>query len=384
MERVLVNKIGQVQKRTLGGREYLVAPVTMIVPGVLNGSKGPVYYPPEEISKAVQAWNGVPIVLRHPMKNGQAVSARSPEVLDASGLGAIYNATLTDGQLTAEAWFDVANANRIDKRVVPLLEANQKIEVSTGLGIDLEEANAVHNGTVYSGIARGHKPDHLALLLDETGACSVDMGCGVNNEASLMQKLGEFIGLLSKPVINQETGMKKELVEFLTTNCDCWKGQTDTLNAMPEEQLKKLKAHVEKHSELVANAAKGETKTPPPVAEKVTLNTADILKDLAPEIRKLITNAVADVNERKPLVSRLLANVKAEERAAKEVVLNGKTLAELQEMASFLPVAREMFPATAGTQFLAGGPEVQNSAEDEADVLAMMPPVTNYGATKSA
>ena len=42
----LVN--ASVRRESLHGRSYLVAPTTLIVPGVLNGSMGPLYYPPED------------------------------------------------------------------------------------------------------------------------------------------------------------------------------------------------------------------------------------------------------------------------------------------------------------------------------------------------
>ena len=63
------------------------------------------------------------------------------------------------------------------------LAAGRKIELSTGLFTDNEPARpgATHNGRAYGHVARAHRPDHLAILPDRRGACSVDDGCGVNN-----------------------------------------------------------------------------------------------------------------------------------------------------------------------------------------------------------
>jgi hypothetical protein len=43
MFHLTANLVGRSRRETLNGREYIVAPVTLIVPGVLNGSKGALY-----------------------------------------------------------------------------------------------------------------------------------------------------------------------------------------------------------------------------------------------------------------------------------------------------------------------------------------------------
>ena len=87
------NQCGRVRRETLNGREYLVAPLTLLVPGVLNGSKGPLLYTPEDTARSAAAWEGVPIVIDHPTRGGANVSARAPGVLAESGVGTVRNAT---------------------------------------------------------------------------------------------------------------------------------------------------------------------------------------------------------------------------------------------------------------------------------------------------
>lgn len=61
------------------GRDYIVAPLTLIVPGTLNGSQGPLYYPPEELAESASAWNGMPMMIGHPFGPfGEAQSASEP------------------------------------------------------------------------------------------------------------------------------------------------------------------------------------------------------------------------------------------------------------------------------------------------------------------
>lgn len=175
-----INFRGKSRRATLHGREHIVVPMTLIVPGVLNGSKGPLYYPREEIANNVAAWNGMPIVVYHPNTNGYNVSARDPQVSDKQQVGTVYNATTTnDGKLRAEGWFDVERTAAIDQRVLNALERGEPIELSTGLFTINDETPGSYQGREYVAIARNYNPDHLAVLPDQTGACSLKDGCGV-------------------------------------------------------------------------------------------------------------------------------------------------------------------------------------------------------------
>jgi hypothetical protein len=180
MERLIANLSSQVRRDKLGGREHLVAPVSLIVPGVLHGSQGAGYYPQEELAKNPEAWNYVPVVIYHPQSNGVHLSARDPDVLNSQGVGVLLR-TKANGKLVGEAWFDIERTRLVDERVLNDLEAGKKIELSTGLFLDKEPAGegATFNGTPYDWIARNFRPDHLAILPDQVGACSIAQGCGV-------------------------------------------------------------------------------------------------------------------------------------------------------------------------------------------------------------
>ncbi len=179
MELVTANA-GRTRRVMSGGREYLVAPLTLIVPGVLNGSKGALYYPPEEIARNVDAWNGMPLTLGHPSVGGQNVSARRPEVVEEFGIGTVYAAKY-NGKLMAEGWFDSDLTKNKEKRVYDALVSNRPIELSTGLFTNNVPANngANHKGRFYQHVARDYRPDHVAVLVDQQGACSLRDGCGV-------------------------------------------------------------------------------------------------------------------------------------------------------------------------------------------------------------
>ena len=166
---------GGVRHDTLHGRDYLVAPVAMITAGVHNGSNGPLLYEEADIAKAVPAWNMKPIVVYHPMINDVGVSAADKDILESSQVGHVMNCSFTDGKLRAEAWIDKELAQNVDVRVLDALESNRVMEVSTGLFTD----NEAVEGREYTAVTRNHQPDHLALLPDQVGACSVADGAGL-------------------------------------------------------------------------------------------------------------------------------------------------------------------------------------------------------------
>lgn len=175
------NISGQVKRVTRDGRDYIVAPMTLLREGVLAGSRGPLFYPASEIETNVDQWNEVPILLGHPEVDGKHVSAKHQGVVEKSGLGFIRHSHVKDGKLRAEGWFDVERAKTLDSSVVQSLEAGKPIDLSTGLFTDNEPAanDANHNGRGYTHVARRYVADHLAILPRQRGACSVSDGCGV-------------------------------------------------------------------------------------------------------------------------------------------------------------------------------------------------------------
>lgn len=156
------------------GRPFIVAPMVMITEGVLNGSNGPLLYPQEELSKTPQVWNHKPVVVYHP-KEGTACS---PEVLSSRKIGVIMNTKFEDGKLKAEAWLEKDRVNAVDKRVMDAIENNTVLELSTGLFTDNEEVTGKFGDKEYTAIARNYRPDHLAILPDLKGACSIEDGAG--------------------------------------------------------------------------------------------------------------------------------------------------------------------------------------------------------------
>jgi len=163
-----------VRNDSMEGREYIVVPVVMMVEGVLNGSCGPLLYPAEEMAKIPQVWNYKPSIVYHP----DAGSACTPEILTSSKIGVIMNTVFEDSKLKAECWLEKERCEAVDKRILTAVENKEMLELSTGLFTDNEATEGEWNGVKYVGIARNYRPDHLAILPDQIGACSIKDGAG--------------------------------------------------------------------------------------------------------------------------------------------------------------------------------------------------------------
>lgn len=171
---------------TLEGREHLVVPMVILTEGVHNGTQGPLYYPKDELAKHPAAWNHKPIVVYHPTLNGRGISACEPVVLNTRKVGIMLNTKFDKkkSRLTSEAWIERARADLVDERVTQRIDNAEMMELSTGLFIDAVMDEGSWKEEDYSGIARNFKPDHLALLPDMTGACSIKDGAGLLRNAA--------------------------------------------------------------------------------------------------------------------------------------------------------------------------------------------------------
>ncbi len=220
MEHLSVNAIGQVREDEIDGRRFLVAPITSIVPGVLNGSKGALYYPPEEIGRNVDSWNHVPLTMYHPTDNGQNSSARKSSMLKKHGIGFVLD-SVYNGKLVHEGWFDVESLKAKDRAfgtdVYNSIKSGRPVEMSTGLYTDNTPATPgeTFNGKAYDYVARNYRPDHIAVLPTQRGACSLDDGCGVNVNAaadekrSVLGRLSSWLGITDNAPPNQPRHLEK-------------------------------------------------------------------------------------------------------------------------------------------------------------------------------
>jgi hypothetical protein len=193
----------QIRYRTLQGRNHMVLPVVMLTEGVHAGSGGPLYYPLDEINNSAPLWNGKPVVFGHPMNGATPVSvASSPHTWEGT-FGKLFNSRVDGQKLRAEIWLDVALTEEKAPKVLEALRAGRNLEVSTGLFTIDEPQRGTWNGEPFTAIARDYRPDHLAILIDQPGACSWADGCGIraNTQKENTMYVEEPLGL---PTINWE------------------------------------------------------------------------------------------------------------------------------------------------------------------------------------
>lgn len=161
------------------GRQQLVVPVIGLVEGVHNG----IFYPGEEIANYIEAWNGVPVPVYHPkdMENGVPVSCNDPMIVEQQCVGRLWNVGFdaSGAKMRGEVWIDVEKAKELNSTIITTILNGGKMEVSTGLWGDHIHSPGEWNGEPFEYVLRNYRPDHLALLPGEIGACSWEDGCGI-------------------------------------------------------------------------------------------------------------------------------------------------------------------------------------------------------------
>jgi hypothetical protein len=214
------NISGKARREKMDGREFLVAPITLLVPGILNGSNGSLLYMPEDVKKSTPDWDKIPLTIQHPTENGHPVSASDADVYAKFGVGYLRYPRFHAGALKAEGWFDSELTKNKDERVYDALINGVVMEISTGLGTRNEKVppNTTWQGQPYVAIARDYKPDHLAILPSARGACSIRDGCGLlinqANQTEIVDDLPDVSTLWSFERVTVDNASKYKIVRL--------------------------------------------------------------------------------------------------------------------------------------------------------------------------
>jgi|GEM_PF-6256751 len=314
-----------VRRAIFDGREHLIVPIVAIVEGVLNGA----LVPQAEFGRYAESWNGRPVPVYHPEMNGAHISANRPDVIERSTIGQTFNARVEGAKLKMEAWIDVQKAERLGYGpLVAQLEAGEAIEVSTGYFADDDNAPGDWQGEPYGVIHRNIRPDHLALLPGQIGACSVADGCGTRVN---QQQKGSFAMKVNEAwaTVTRALGLK--------ANCQCKEKSMDVLkeaeglvnaNALDAKQLAAIQKMTPEDREVMAAfiAALGGMGGVPDMAEEVPeeempdaqgddYEGKNMSKEPAPKAKEididaLVANKVSEHLRRHDVVGKLTANEK--------------------------------------------------------------------------
>lgn len=228
---IQVQAVPNIRLETIGDVEFMVAPTIAVMETVLNGF----LLPASEIARFPEAWDGVPTTVGHPEDEyGFPASASTQDQLFRSA-GWFFNTSVDledHAKLHGEIWINVENA--LEKggnleRALSQLRGGYQGEVSSAFYADIEDTNGTFNGDEYYGIFRNIIPDHIAILLDEKGACSIEDGCGCPraNQDSVV-------------VVNKERSMNRETMIAELVLCECCALDRAALEALDDVALKNM------------------------------------------------------------------------------------------------------------------------------------------------
>jgi len=185
----LLGATGKARVESVNGKEHLVVPVLALMEGVIHAvnADNPEYVPSACLAKAPDKWEGQPVVLGHPVKNGRQISAHDPEVLEQHQFGVIRKPHVNQTRLGMEALVDPDRLMALGRPdVVERLREGDPIEVSVGAFVRTLNKSGEFLGKPYKAEWEEIMPDHLAFLPDGRGACSIAMGCGSGRFAQLV------------------------------------------------------------------------------------------------------------------------------------------------------------------------------------------------------
>jgi hypothetical protein len=172
----------------LQGKTYTVLDTVALRPDIVIrplGSTVPEFVPADIHIGALRTFANRPVVMNHPVDDdGDAISANSPSVLEASQFGLIFEPRYDDVLgLVLPIWLNDEMAERVGDEAVQVLEDFRNSisrEESVGVYAYIEELEGVApDGTEFGAIWLDYDGDHLAILSKgDIGACSNDVGCG--------------------------------------------------------------------------------------------------------------------------------------------------------------------------------------------------------------
>lgn len=333
------------RREVFKGVDHLVVPLVMLRETVVNG--GLVLL--SELKP--QGWNGVPVTIGHPEVNGKPVSANTPKVLEQWQVGHIFNAWTDADKLKAEAWLDIEKTEAFRPGLVATLEGGAEMDVSTGYySTDVPELGE-HKGKPYFEVHKDLKPDHLALLPDEEGACNWEDGCGVrvNKEKNMSDKddkpqdvspemmagVARFFKTFGRQ--NPKTNLRGDDDDFRQMVADLISNDSspfvpddeyalremsyDTVMAMRDQYVKNNTAE-EGTDPVTDNKTE---KVAPVTAAEVADIVANALKTHTDDTKKLVDDAVEtamNANERAALVDEIHEATEVEKEELQKLSMN--------------------------------------------------------------
>lgn len=317
-----------IRREKRNGRDVIIVPSATLPDDVVMNS---ILYPADEIERSYAGLERTPAPLGHPTVNGKFVSARDPEGINIGWIGA-WNENLRreNGRVFLDKVIDVERAGQSEggRAVLAAIDKGGPIHTSTGLLCNLEAANG---DVQHKFIARNIEFDHDAVLIDEEGAATPDMGVGmmVNSAGKEIQVVNSVIEddaerelgwAVDQAVRALEKKARAPLYERIKAALtEAFAGserepsEQQNRNAdmtVSKEQFDALSAKVDALSESI---------TPEAIGNAVTA----AIKPMTDAHAEALANAKAkDDAEHADLVAKVVAANLLDEETAKELTLN--------------------------------------------------------------
>ncbi len=331
--RTAVNN-AQIRRDKRNGKDVIIVPsATLPDDVVMNNIK----YPADEIAKSFHTLDRTFAPFRHPMVNGQYVSAREPEAVNDFYVGAWNeNVRRENGRVWLDKVIDVEVAGRTEngKRLLEAINKGEPIHTSTGIFMEVDESTEAG----YSYIAKNMYFDHDAILLDEEGAATPNQGVGmmVNSNQQItvinsvldraVDELEWAAGYLADAVERVQEAEKKQSVidKILSalgiTGKDKSPGESLKANGNSEEIPMPIS---EEEFKALADSVKALTANAENIASAVEKAVSDAVAPLSQKVDALTANAAkAEEEERTELTAKVVANNLLTEETAKTLSVN--------------------------------------------------------------
>ena len=153
-----------VRRINTNGTDFAVIPTVVIATDRMNGE----IVPFSEVERSTAAWDGVAVTLNHPSIMGTNVSVKDAPHFQ---IGDVRYPSYVSNKLRAELWVNLDQGFEVPG-IVSQMERGKVFEVSSGYFANV--AVNKEGEKVQSDI----DPDHVAILLAQAGACSIEDGCG--------------------------------------------------------------------------------------------------------------------------------------------------------------------------------------------------------------
>lgn len=188
----LVNA-SKIRHETRDGRKVVILPSATLPTNVVMNK---IRYTDKAIADSFHTLEGTPAPLGHPTVNGKFVSAKEPQGLVRSFIGAWNeNVRRENGRVFLDKVIDVEFAEQTEsgRRVLDAVNKQKPIHTSTGLLASLKPLDNASDGAEWETDTMIF--DHDAVLLDEPGAATPEQGVGifVNSDGAEIEVINSAI-----------------------------------------------------------------------------------------------------------------------------------------------------------------------------------------------